>query len=99
MEKEKVKVVYLKSAKINIANIGLWIDWKGYSETAEKFMKKLYEFGDSIALMPEKYPICRDQRLAKAGMHCVEYKGWVFIFKPYRNLVVIYNIVHCKTLH
>ena len=98
MHKEKIKVVYLQQTKINIAKIGLWIEQQGYPDTAVKFIEKLFEFGDSIGLMPEKYPLCHIPRLAKAGMHCVEFNGWVFIYKPFKNLVVVYNIVHSKTL-
>lgn len=98
MEKEKVKVVYLNISKISIVNIGVWIEMQGYPDTAVKFIEKLYKFGDSIGLMPDKYPLCRSPKLAKAGMHCVEFKGWVFIYKSLKNLVIIYNIVHRKTL-
>lgn len=99
MEKEKIEVIYLKRAKINIAKIGIWIEQKGYPETADKFIKKLYEFGDSIGLMPEKYALCRNPKLAKDGMHCIEFKGWVFIYKLINDVVLVYNIVHGKTLY
>jgi len=36
--------------------------------------------------------------LAKHGKHCVSYKNWVFIHKLINNHIVIYTVVHGKTL-
>jgi len=98
VEKRSYQVIYIKKARISISSIGQWIEKKGFPETSKHFIGELYNFGDNIGIMPRKYPPCRQSYLSGRGFHCVDYKGWVFIYKVEQNRVVIFNIVHSKTL-
>jgi|SRR5580692_8644168 hypothetical protein len=99
MEGKKIDVFYHSTAKGSISRIGAYIEMKGYPETAEKFTDRLYEFGDSLGILPEKYPLCHFQKFLKYLMHCAVFeKNYVFVYKIISKRLVIYNVVHIKAL-
>ena len=90
-------VIYAPKAKNSINNIAVYIEKKGYPETAEKFADKLYKFGNSLIDFPEKYPVCKQARFAKRNMCCaVFHKNYIFVYKLVQNELIIYNIIHCN---
>lgn len=58
MGKGNISIIYKKRAAASIYKIGLYIEDKGYPITAYRFIVKLYEFGNSLADFPNKFPIC-----------------------------------------
>lgn len=99
MEKEKIDVLYHLRAKDSIRKISEYIEENGYPVTAEKFAKKLYDFGDSLNVFPERYPIYRHEKFRKRGLRCaVFHKNYIFAYKVTKNKVSIYNVIHGKTL-
>ena len=70
MEKRAKKVVYRPSTIRKIRDIAIYIEKKGYPETAESFVQELYDFGDSLASFPGKYPVCRKKPWAKRNLRC-----------------------------
>lgn len=98
MEK-KPKIIFRETAKTSIREIACYIETKGYPETAEKFAEKLYKFGNSLAVFPNAYPLCKQKQLASKKMHCaVFHKNYIFAYKKVRNTLIIYNVIHGKTL-
>ena len=98
MENQKIDVIYAPKAKSSINKIAAYIEEKGYPETAEKFINKLYDFGNSLAVYRQAYPVCRQPRFAKRGMHCaVFHKDYIFVYKLVKKELIIYNIIHCNT--
>jgi|GEM_PF-1157473 plasmid stabilization system protein ParE len=97
--KEKVEVIYKKRAAFEIACIAIYIAGKGYPDTAQKYRKKLYEFGNSLGSFANKYSICRHAVYARRGYYCAVFdKSWVFIYRIEGKQVIIYNIIHAALL-
>jgi len=97
-EPKKVNVIYSSRAIESITNLSIYLASKGYPETATKFCKKLYDFGDSLGIIPNKYGICRFKDLSLYKLRCAVYKDWVFIHKTENDQVIIMEIVHSSNL-
>lgn len=95
---ENQNIVFREKAKLAIRDIAVYIELNGYPETAEKFVEKLLSFGSSLAVFPNKYPLCKQPQFAKRRMHCaVFHKNYVFVYRLVKNSLVIYNIIHTNT--
>lgn len=98
MEKTKLKVVFLPKAENSIFRIYCYIVKQGNPERAEKFYNALFEFGTSLADFPNAYSKCKQPQFGKRNMNCaVFHKNYIFVYKPVKTELVIYNIIHCKT--
>jgi len=98
MESKKIGVIYAPTAKNSIRKIAAYIEDKGYPETAEKFINKLYNFGNSLADYHFAYPVCKQPQFAKRNMHCAIFnENYIFVYKLVETQLIIYNIIHCKT--
>jgi hypothetical protein len=61
-------------------------------------MGNLYEFSRSLAVLPLKYPVCKQPKLAKHNLHyAVYHKNYIFVYKIVKKQVVVYNIIHAHT--
>jgi len=99
MSKGIIKITYKKRSATSIYNIGLYIEDKGYPITANKFIDKLYEFGNSLANFPEKYPVCRKKVWVMRYLRCAVFKkDYIFIYKLINDELIIYNVVHTRTI-
>jgi len=93
------KITYKKRSAISIYNICLYIEDKGYPITANKFINKLYEFGNSLVNFPDKYPVCRKRAWARRNLRCAIFKkDYIFIYKLINDELIIYNVVHARTI-
>ncbi len=98
-QKEIVTVIFKKRAANSIAKLAFYITEKGYPETSQKYRKRLYQFGHSLALFPDKYPVCKHKVYAKRKYRCVAFeKTYVFVYKLVKNKLIIYNVIHGKRL-
>ena len=85
MEK-KPKVIFKEKARLAIRDIACFIETKGYPETAEKFIKKLFEFGNSLNFFPNAYPVCKQKQFAIKQIHCaVFHKNYIFIYRMMKH--------------
>lgn len=92
MEKE---VIYLPKALKSITFISLHIEMKGYPINAHSFKNKLFDFGDFLAVFPEKYPVCKKPALYKKKYRCAVFKkNYIFIYKSFKTKIVVYNVIH-----
>ena len=99
MGAQKINIIFKVKAENTIYEISKFIAEKGYPETSIKFAEKLYQFGYSLAGFPEKYPLCRLPQLAKRKLHCAVFNNdYFFTYKVIKNKLIIYNIIHSKTL-
>ena len=98
MEKKKPKVIFSDKAKNDIFKTALYIELKGFPDTAEKFADKLYEFGNSLSIFPNKYPICKRKAWAKRKYHCAVFKDYIIAYKVVGSQLIIYSIVHGRRL-
>jgi len=99
MEKRTLKVVFRRKTIGRIKGIAIYIEERGYPITAENFIQQLFDFGESLALFPNKYPVCRKKAWAKRNLRCAVFnKDYIFIYKLNNNELVIFNIVHASTI-
>ena len=92
------EVIFRPKASNSIDKITIYIAQKGNPQRAEKFTEKLIGFGYSLAILPKKYPICKQRSLAKRKMrYAVFQRYYIFIYKLMGNTLVIYNVIHGKT--
>lgn len=98
MEKAKTEVIFLPKARKSILQLVIYIEQKGYPQGAEKFGNELYNFGYTLNNHPNKYPHCKQPKIAKRNMRCaVFHKNYMFVYKQVKNTLVIYNVIHCNT--
>ncbi len=94
----KKEIIYRDKARQSILNIVIYIELNGYPENAEKFLARLIEFGNSLAILPGKYPVCIKQTLAKRNLHCAVFDiNYIFIYKIVNKRLVIYNVINART--
>ncbi len=94
----KPQIEYLPKAAKSIPRISVYLTDKGYPDTAYKFNAELYGFGDSLVHFPEKYPFCRKPSFFKKEYRCAIYKkNYIFIYKPFKTKLVIYNVIHVSS--
>lgn len=94
----KQKVVYKPKAIAGINAIAKNIAEEGYPETSKKFADRLYDFGDSLSFLPNKYKLCPHSKLAKRNMRCAVFqKYYIFVHKVENDELVIYNVIHART--
>lgn len=99
MEKEKHKVIFLLGAEKNIFQIYSYLVLQGYPETAERFTDKLYDFGYTLADFPHKYRLCRFPKFSIRSLHCAVFdRTYIFTYKVVTKKLIIYNVIHSKTL-
>jgi len=97
-EKEKVPVILKPRAEQSIVDISIFIAGNGNPERALSFMDSLYEFGYSLSIFPNKYPICKKLTLAKRNLHCAVFdKNYIFIYKVHNKRLVVYNVINART--
>lgn len=98
MAAKELTVIYAPKARNSITYIAAYIEEKGYPETAIEFASKLYAFGNSLAILPNKYSLCRQPQLSKRKMQCaVFHKNYIFIYKPVKHTLIIFNVIHSKS--
>ncbi|MFH1319584.1 MAG: type II toxin-antitoxin system RelE/ParE family toxin [Bacteroidota bacterium] len=99
MATKKLKVIYKPRADRHIFEIMLYIAQKGYPDTAIQFYNELYNFGNSLVVFPEKYPISRHEKFRKRNLRCAPYKNYIFIYEVSGDKLVIYNVVHGRAIY
>jgi len=59
----------------------------------------LFDFGESLADFSEKYPVCRKEAWVKRNLRCAIFKkNYIFLYKLVKNELVIFNVVHVRTI-
>ncbi|MBW6481697.1 MAG: type II toxin-antitoxin system RelE/ParE family toxin [Vicingaceae bacterium] len=95
-----MKVIFREAAKCSVRNIVFYIEEQGYPNRAEKYSRKLVDFGYSLVDFPDKYPICRFDQFAKKDFRCATFdRTYIFIYKIVKNHLIIYHIIHTKRLN
>lgn len=96
---EKQKVIFSEEATQAIVDVSLYIEQRGFPETAERYVQRMINFGYSLAILPNKYPICRFPKFAKRNFRCAIFeRTYTFIYKTISEKLIIYNVIHSKCL-
>jgi hypothetical protein len=99
MASEAKGIEWKKEAIWSIAAIAYTVTEKGFPETSKKFSGRLYSFGESLLIFPDKYPICRYKVLAKHNMLCAVFeRDYIFVYKVVKHVLIIYNVINVKAL-
>ena len=99
MEQKQINVKFRNLAYNSISKISIYIQEQGYPIRAEVFADKLIDFGYSLSLYLEKYPICRQEKFSRFGFRCAVFKkNYVFIYRVVKSTLVIHNIINTKRL-
>ena len=99
MEKKTLEVFYKPVAERQITAIAIYIEQKGFPDTAEKFACKLYDFGDGIGIIPEGFPTCRNKIFAKRNFRCAVFqKDYIFVYKVFKSKITIYLVIHASRI-
>lgn len=96
----KVKPVkYSRKALSEIRAFVFGIAQKGYPETSIKFTNKLYDFGDTLGLMPEKYTLCRTLIWNLRNWRCAALdSNYIFAYKVFTTHITIMRVVHASRI-
>lgn len=98
MEREKITVIYAPKAVKSIKKIADYISEQGYPQRAEIFSERLYDFGETLSLFPDKYKLCIHPKLVKHNMRCAVFlSNYIFIYKLIKNELIIFNVIHART--
>lgn len=97
MEKE-IGLIWKKRSSNSIAKIYYYIA-KNNPQNAEAFIRRMYSFGQSLTVLPDKYAPCRFKKFANRGYHCVVFeKNFIFLFRVKANTLYICNIIRTSRL-
>ncbi len=95
----KCEVVFRPKTVQRIKEIAIYIESNGFPDTAKIFANRLFDFVESLAHFPNKYPICRKKPLVKRMIRCAVFKkNYIFIYKCINEELVIYDIFHAKSI-
>lgn len=77
MEKE-ISLIWKKRSSNSIAKIYYYIA-KNNPQNAEAFIRRMYCFGQSLTVLPDKYAPCRFEKFANRGYHCAVFEKKFYI--------------------
>lgn len=90
-----MQLVIKKRADLNIKKLALYIAERGYPDTAENYVSRLYDFLFALANHPNAYALCKSKKWASRNFRCAVFEGtYVVPFKIDSNTVFIMNIIH-----
>ena len=94
-----MNVVVSKKAQNDLNSILEYIVEAGYPETADRYLNRLMDFINSLALYNEKYQLCRNKIFSEAGFRCAIFENtYVLVYKNEKNTLKIIRVIHGKNL-
>lgn len=98
MEAGEIKLYWRSSALKSIESIYNYIAVSNPANAAV-FIERMIRFGESLAVFPDKYGLCRFELLAKRNYHCAVFeKNYMVIYKVTDVKITICKIVHVSRL-
>jgi len=84
-----------KFAEKSIRKIATFITNQGNPENAIRYILRLQDFINSIAIYPEKIGLCNQISFSNRNFHCAIFdKTYIVVFKIKMKDIYIYNIIH-----
>ncbi|MBI5219532.1 MAG: type II toxin-antitoxin system RelE/ParE family toxin [Bacteroidia bacterium] len=100
MQNVEFGVKWSEKAENSIISIMNYISDRGSPENAITFFNKLEAFGNSLAILPSKFLVCRQSRLARYNYRCaVFHENYIFVYRITKTAVIIINVVHASLLN
>ena len=95
----KRKVSILEPAATSVAEIAFFIESKGLSQTAKKFVKEAFEFFEKISDEIIEHKPCSYNQWKNLNYRCVTYKKkYVIAYLSQEKEIVICDFVSAKLL-
>jgi len=95
----KRKVSILEPAATAVAEIAFFIEGKGLSQTAKKFVAEVFGFFERLSDDRIEYRPCSYEAWGNLGYRCVTYKKkYVVAFLSLKNEIVVCEFVSAKLL-
>lgn len=97
MEKE-ISLIWNKRTHHSISKIYQYIA-KNNPQNAEAFIRRMYAFGESLTILPDKYAPCRFEKFAHRGYHCAVFeKNFIFLYRVKGKRLFICNVIRTSRL-
>jgi len=97
MEQE-IRLIWKKRSQNSICKIYEYVA-ENNPQNAAEFIKRLIQFGQSLAIFPEKYAPCRFEKFAQHGYHCTVFeKNYILFYKIKGKKLYICNVIHTSRL-
>jgi plasmid stabilization system protein ParE len=94
-----MNVIVRPRAEKSMLAAGEYIRRKGYPDTADRFIRRMEGFTESLVAFPDKYPVCRFPHLAKRGFYCAVFeRNRIFVYRLENDALVIHNVVNVRRL-
>ena len=91
-------IKYRNKANRNIAEIFDYIEQQGFPQNAINYKNRLFEFGETLQIFPEKYQICRFEKYREKGYRCAPFDDYIFVYRIEGKDFIVITIVHGKRL-
>ena len=89
------QLIIKKRAENAIYRVAQYVASINFPSTGEKFINEVIDFCIENAFIKVKYPLCKNQVLAKHGYSCMVYKKkWVVVFKCTDKQFIVYRFVY-----
>lgn len=90
-----MSVIFKPTAEDTLREIVEFMDDVNVFGAGERWAVKFLDFVSSYAMLHsiKKFPLCKNESLALAGLSCIIYKGWVIAFKIEKKNFVVYQII------
>jgi plasmid stabilization system protein ParE len=97
MEQE-IRLIWRKRSRNSIRKIYEYVA-ENNPQNATEFIKRMIHFGQSLAIFPEKYALCRFEKFAQHGYHCAVFeKNYILFYKIKAKKLYICNVIHTSRL-
>lgn len=98
MESKAIGIIWKPRAEKSLQSIYHFIAGDSVAN-AGNYIDSMISFGDSLAIFPDKYPLCRFPKFAKRNLRCAVFEStYIFTCKVVKHKLIIYNIIHGKRM-
>src|SRR6476620_10245589 len=96
----KREISILEPASTTIAEIGWYVESKGYPQTAKEFVNKAFDFFEKLSDPRIRHRPCSYSKWNKLGYKCVSFrKKYTIVFSESETEIVIWEFISSKLIH
>ncbi|MDQ3843233.1 MAG: type II toxin-antitoxin system RelE/ParE family toxin [Bacteroidota bacterium] len=94
----KRKITILETVVLAVAEVSWFIESKGLSSTAKKFVDEVFTIFESLADDKIVHHPCRYKKWKEAGYRCVRFKKYTIAYLESEKEIIICEFVASKLL-
>lgn len=96
----KREVSILEPASTAIAEIAWFLEGKGLSQTAKRYVNDIFDFFENLSDTRIEYKLCNYSKWRELGYKCVPYKKkYTIVFSEPETEPVICEFISSKLIH